>query len=927
MDRSITATFHPLIAIHTTRTHVSLMVRAPSLFWHRSSLPEMSPTETQLRTALDAAVNQIRTTLTLVAGRVSDTLGTMAQSSGRIGERDLLISSQFDLRRNIGAFKRAFSDDLVQHIEADLLPRESSKRPLTAADWQTLSLVDDTEMEERMFCDRITQQIAHACETELRDLAAYMGSLMGTGHADQARNPLRAELVGNALYRAIEVVTAQPDVRKLLARELGATLAKAMAECYALILKGLQGSGVQPAMPSVRQTKNRGPSGPAGGTGYATLSGPRNPPTNFGEPPASPPPPASGFYQPAAIGGESSRYMAQGVATGLQGFADSQTAGSRSRPGTRFDGGGYPGHPASQADAQLMTLLRQLTAAASRAEEYDSGLRASSTQPGTIPDGRFGRTLPDRLWRGNDRGAATTGTGTGSGTSSGYASQGYSGPAGSATVNMIRAHREELVQASSGKLDHMVIDVVGSLFDQILADSRVPPQMARQIARLQLPVLRVALNDPSFFSSRRHPVRRFVNRIASLACAFEEFDDGPGRQFLDRVRSLVQEIIEGDFDQIDLYSAKLASLEEFIAEQTHSTLVNRGTEAVLGNKEAELRLQQRYTLQLRAALLPIEMPDYLRDFLSQVWSQALVLSISRDGAGSERSTRYRRVGRDLVMSIQPKGLPTLRKKFLMQLPALMKDLGEGLTLIGWPEAAKREFLGRLQPAHAESLKAPPTSELNHNMLGKQVEQIFNLPMPGNEVLSPTDTVPDVEPEVIARRFSAEEAQRVGLVTESAVDWSATVDIDIDVDLDAIAEAGDTRPLDTDPRNTEGSYANDSPTVSIPGLGVDLPLAGPDPNEPTSGPQLLNHVKIGCAYQMHMKDEWQKVRLAHISGGRSFFVFTSGRKHQETISMTARMLSRMCETKRFRAVESAYLIERATHRARKQLSALGAPSRR
>ncbi len=61
------------------------------------------------------------------------------------------------------------------------------------------------------------------------------------------------------------------------------------------------------------------------------------------------------------------------------------------------------------------------------------------------------------------------------------------GLAGMMAVNLIRAHREELMQASSGKLDHMVIDVVGSLFDQILSDPRVPPQMARQIARLQLP--------------------------------------------------------------------------------------------------------------------------------------------------------------------------------------------------------------------------------------------------------------------------------------------------------------------------------------------------------------------------------------------------------------------------------------------------------
>src|SRR4029079_16679569 len=125
-------------------------------------------------------------------------------------------------------------------------------------------------------------------------------------------------------------------------------------------------------------------------------------------------------------------------------------------------------------------------------------------------------------------------------------------------TNQIRAHRDELRQASTGALDHMVIDVVASLFDQILSDPKVPPQMARQIARLQMPVLRVALGDATFFSSRRHPVRRFVNRIASLACAFEDFREGPGLEFVSQVRDLVQQIVEGDFDRMEVYEAKLS---------------------------------------------------------------------------------------------------------------------------------------------------------------------------------------------------------------------------------------------------------------------------------------------------------------------------------------------------------------------------------
>ena len=89
---------------------------------------------------------------------------------------------------------------------------------------------------------------------------------------------------------------------------------------------------------------------------------------------------------------------------------------------------------------------------------------------------------------------------------------------------------------------------------------------------------------------------------------------------------------------------------------------------------------------------------------------------------------------------------------------------------------------------------------------------------------------------------------------------------------------------------------------------------------------MDHVRLGFAYQMHLNEQWQKVRLSYVSPGRAFFVFTRGKRHHETVSLTSRMLARMCETGRFKAFESSYLIERATARARKQLAALTANSK-
>ena len=94
-------------------------------------------------------------------------------------------------------------------------------------------------------------------------------------------------------------------------------------------------------------------------------------------------------------------------------------------------------------------------------------------------------------------------------------------------------------------------------------------------------------------------------------------------------------------------------------------------------------------------------------------------------------------------------------------------------------------------------------------------------------------------------------------------------------------------------------------------------------DPSSGKSLASHVQIGFAYQMHLDDKWQKVRLNHVSAGRTFFVFTHGGRHKQTVSMTHRMLVRLFDSGRLRAFENGYLIERATARARRQLAALAA----
>jgi hypothetical protein len=818
----------------------------------------MTPPLPRFQAVLQAALQRVKQAARLAGERSVDSLNLAALSATSIKARDEMLSAQFELNKRLAQFTSAFNDALDRRAipvaaKASASVGASTRGGSSAMPWESLSLVDDHEMNAQVQADRFALAVQHDAEWELRELDAYMGSLMRLSSPDRERNPLRPELIGMALVAGTDAVSDRAEIRKLLTQEIGRGLTSLMRTAYADVLNDLRTAGVQPLSLALRNT----------GWARSTASGFAPHSTSdaetLGLPTASGSGTLNGPETPAGSG-----YSVGGSSYGGAGSSYGTSSGSGRTglggPASGFAGGGGHARGATfgEVDPQMMNLIRRLAF--------------------------LGNADPGSGGSGGDVFVSTRGRGM-------LQTQ----PAGIPLPNLIVQHREELRQASTGALDHMVIDVVGSLFDQILSDPKVAPQMARQIARLQLPVLRVALGDSTFFSSRRHPVRRFVNRIASLACAFDDLTEGRGKEFLERVKALVQEIVNGDFDQMAVYEATLTELEAFIAEQAKAEVEEEAADAtrLLEQKETELLQQQRYMQQLQAALAAVEMQDFLRDFISQVWSQAIVQAQRRDPSGA-LAARLRRAGRDLVMSVQPKGTPAERKAFLVQLPQLMKDLNEGLAMIGWAEPAKKAFFAQLLPAHAESLKGKAAMrQLDYNLLVKQLDSILGAPVPKPGDLPPAGVLPVLDQVVPDLSFTAEEAKQVGLVAESTVDWNGQVDIDLS------GEEAEVTEVD----------------INIDGLPP------PEPTEPTRGASLADHVQIGFAYQMHIEGRWQKVRLSYVSPGRAFFVFTRGRKHQQTISLTHRMLVRLCETGRMRAFENAYLLERATARARRQLAEL------
>lgn len=847
-------------------------------------------TDPRFDLVLDRALGRVNKAVSDAMEKVASQLGPLAMAATSNAQRQALITADRELRLKSVQVLGHFDKTLRKQAEKLARPAANSgHQPLSVeTDWDSLSLVDNAEVERGVTADRLAQSLVQECDAELQALQTYITALLDD--ASPERNPLRPQEVTRALMEALAQMGTDDDAMQALAQHLARLLGDALKSCYGQIVSDLRGQGIQPQALSVNRGRN--PASQQGGIG---ATGPGGLPA----------------------GGQQGEGMPLTQPGGFQGYQNTYPAG-------------YPGgHQGGRPGGAPLTAQAHMRAAQALSEMFGVSMPAPGPADASAPIGLHAPHMPGALpavnpdfqnllrqiaaqspgpeWVAdlsaiNPGMAGTQGMGFAASApiGMGHASHegtGFAGPL--MAVNLIRAHREELVRASGGAaLDQMVIDIVAALFDQVLSDPKVSPQMARQIARLQMPVLRVALADMSFFNSRRHPVRRFVNRIASLSASFESYEEGPGRDCLARVTALVDDIVEGDFDRMDLYESKLAELESFIdSENAREAAENAAVAALLHGKEADLRVHQRYMQVLKRELADVEMPEFVRDFLAQIWSQVQVTASARDGAGSPIAQRMKKAGHDLALSVQPKGHPQLRKDFLLKLPQLMKDLNEGLGLIQWPDEAKQTFFSQLLPAHAECLKTAPHHDLTQRMLEHQLNKVEQIAIPSREDAA-NDPLPEALDDIksppaltVVPTLSAAEIQQAGFVPEAAIAADAPLDIDLDL------------PGGADPTLSE----------------IDINLDAPPP--PSAGLQLIHHIQKGTAYQMMLQGQWKRVRLTWVSDGRSFFIFNHGSTHKQTISLTARTLAKMCDSGRFKAFEQAELIERATVRARRQLAAL------
>jgi hypothetical protein len=256
-----------------------------------------------------------------------------------------------------------------------------------------------------------------------------------------------------------------------------------------------------------------------------------------------------------------------------------------------------------------------------------------------------------------------------------------------------------------GEVDEDVINLVSMLFEYILDDRTLPDSFKALIARLQIPILKVAVIDKTFFNRGSHPARRLLNEIASAALGWGEQDDTQRDSLYQKIEHVVQRLLNDFVDDPLIFSELLTEFLAFSGdERRRSDLLEQRTKdaeegsakAAMARREVEQALNER--------LLGKTLPEVVVRLLQEAWSKVLMLTCLKHGVESAEWQAALATMDDLVWSVELHEEPEVRMRLLDMVPGMLKALREGMASAAFDPFSTGEFFSQLEALHVQAFQ-------------------------------------------------------------------------------------------------------------------------------------------------------------------------------------------------------------------------------
>ncbi|MEZ5550218.1 MAG: DUF1631 domain-containing protein [Pseudomonadales bacterium] len=567
-----------------------------------SATKKKSPVPPILHSVRQHAKKLLGELLQSLFNNIDDALFEMADRSRSDADQSMYFESMREIRLHRSQIQKSFMSEFYRGFE---LAFESSDVPETldfdeAVD--NISLVANDDLEVTVAIAGIVSKVTSQHSLQIMQLTKRIDHLAKDCTVTERMNPLGPERLSHTFVAAISDLNIDIKVRiillKLFERFVMERLAPLYAEANQLLaeagiltdLKNIMRSGRQPESAARPSTRSSGPLSGGGRDGSHS-------------------PGTGGYGSGPGYGGSAS----EGSSTGGAGY------GNQDSPG--YAGTGFG-------------VIQRLLAAS----------RGGAASPGVDSTGSISSS---------DVVAAFS-----------AAQSDIADPIDIEHVpplldlrQMVFARAPEITGRENVQLsqsDDDVVNFVGMLFDYILNDRNLAIPMKALIGRLQLPIVKLAVMDKTFFEKSSHPARQLLNELSSAGIGWSSAAELKRDALYNKIESIVLRVMNGFKDNPDLFSELLKDLRGFV--NSDSRKRRQVEQRVKDTETGRARTQAaKASVQqlINQKACGMRMPQEIGRFVSEYWSKVLVYACVSGGDHSPVWQRHVQTLDDLLWCLQP----------------------------------------------------------------------------------------------------------------------------------------------------------------------------------------------------------------------------------------------------------------------------------
>lgn len=269
------------------------------------------------------------------------------------------------------------------------------------------------------------------------------------------------------------------------------------------------------------------------------------------------------------------------------------------------------------------------------------------------------------------------------------------------------AFREALRKEAKRPAQALGLEVVHLMVENMAEDPRLLPPVQNAVRELEPVLLRLALEDPRFFSDRAHPARQLLEQVTQRSLAWPSVEAEGFTEFFEGFQQAVEALLETRAAGTQAFDIALQTLQEAWdgAQPRARRSREKAVRALLRAEQRNL-LAERISGEIAQRRDAVDAAPEAVAFLTGPWAQVLAQARLSDNTAAEDPGGYGWVVQAVLWSVQP----SLIGRVAGQHRQLVERIQVGLSTIDHLPAETRRWqsvLAELRRAAAAAVLGSP----------------------------------------------------------------------------------------------------------------------------------------------------------------------------------------------------------------------------